>query len=282
MKVLITGASGCVGRQLVSRLAAAGMETIALSRQPVPGAAATIAVDLGDPSFISKLPARCDAIIHAAQSRRYREFPAGAKDMYAVNTAATFHLADYAREAGARAFIFTSTGTVYAPHSGPVGEGHATILSNLYAASKLASEMLIKPYGSLMNVLSVRLFYVYGPGQAGNLIDGLAQRIRSGTPVTLQGDEGILLCPTFAGDVAALLVTAVERSWTGVLNIASPRVHSLKSIAVAIGSALGVEPTFEHAGAAPPAPLLPDTKRLQELCPDFAFTALEEGLQQTL
>ena len=64
--------------------------------------------------------------------------------------------------------------------------------------------MLIKPYGSLMRVLSVRLFYVYGPGQVGNLIDGLAQRIKSSRAVTLQGEEGILICPTFAADVGSL------------------------------------------------------------------------------
>jgi len=258
------------------------METIALSRQAVPGAAATIAVDLADAAFISKLPAHCDAVIHAAQSRRYREFPAGARDMYAINTAATFHLANYAREAGARAFVFTSTGSVYAAHGAPVAEEHATIPSNLYAASKLAGEILIKPFGSLMSVLSVRLFYVYGPGQAGNLIDGLAQRIKSDRAITLQGKEGILICPTFAADVANLLTTAIERSWSGILNVAPPGVHSLRNVALTIGSALGTEPRFEQTGDMAPPPLLPDIGRLQALCPDLSFTSLEEGLQRTL
>src|SRR5206468_7571481 len=48
--------------------------------------------DLRHPLEGAGLPSSIDAVVHLAQSRRYREFPAGAEDVFALNVRATFEL----------------------------------------------------------------------------------------------------------------------------------------------------------------------------------------------
>ena len=114
MRVLVTGANGFVGRRLLETHSG-GHELVALARTRGPELPGVewIEHDLVEPLADARLPDRIDAVIHLAQSRRYREFPEGARDVFEVNTRSTFELLEYARRAGARSFVFASTGGVY-------------------------------------------------------------------------------------------------------------------------------------------------------------------------
>lgn len=281
MRVLLTGGTGCVGTALIPQLRAAGAEVIALSRTAVPHANATIIADLTQRSFVRQLPSQCDAVIHAAQSRRYREFPSGAVDIFSVNTAATFHLANYAHASGAKSFIYASTGSVYLPQESPVDEASAIDNRDMYVASKLAGELFLESYAPLMEVLCLRLFYVYGPGQSGTLVDYLATRIRSGDAIDLYGEEGIRTSPTYSEDVARIITKAVHERWTGTLNIASPFIHTIKQIASVIGLVLQKEPKFKQMEEGSCLSLLPDLARMKVRLGGMPFTPLEVGIQRT-
>ena len=185
MKVVLTGASGCVGQALVLELAKAGHEVLAIVRPGTTGlrpacSFATIEADLTGPGFAARLPGEIDCVLHVAQSRRFREFPDAASEVFAINTAATFQLAEYARKAKAKSFVFTSTGSVYVPNLEPVGEDAPTAPASFYPATKLAAENLLAPFAPLLPVAILRLFYVFGPGQSKMLVDGIADRIRKG------------------------------------------------------------------------------------------------------
>ena len=285
MKVVVSGASGCVGHALVPQLLAADHEVIVLSRADVPAAlasgASTIAADLSRPLPRHQLPARIDGVVHLAQGRRYRNFPAAADEIFAVNVAASVDLARYALDAGARAYAYASSGSVYVPAREPLSEDAATAPSNFYTASKLAAEALLQPFARHLDVSLLRLFYVYGPRQSGMLADGLAARIVSDTAISLDGPSGITLAPAFSSDVAAVILRAVTQGWSGVCNVGAQTRIDLKSYAESIGRALGKAPKFEIRSEVAPATVLPDLTKLRECCGALHETPLAEGLALT-
>jgi len=285
MLIVITGATGCLGRAVLPELLAAGHRIVAVVR---PGSSLadetdceTVAMDLGRPLEIERLPARCDAIVHLAQSREHRRFPDAALDIFRINTSAAVELARYAAVADAGQFVFASTGTVYEPGAAPIPETGPVAPPSFYAASKLAAEHLLAPFGEAMAVATMRLFYLYGPGLRAMLISELAQRLRDGAPIDLQGAEGMLLSPTYSGDVARVVRRALEEKWSGVYNVASSDIVSLKTLTKAIAEVLELEAVFRQSADTASPPVLPDLRKLRMQAGQFKFTPLLEGLRQT-
>src|SRR6185312_7787576 len=125
MTLVISGAAGVLGTFLLGVLAQCDDDVVALHRPgstppPVDGVR-WVAQDLTQP-LSAELPDRVDGVFHLAQSRRFREFPAGAVDVMEVNTMATTRLLDYCHTAGGRTFVFASTGAVTGAGPKPITE----------------------------------------------------------------------------------------------------------------------------------------------------------------
>jgi UDP-glucose 4-epimerase len=282
-RVLLTGASGFIGRHVCARLTG-NAEVFAVVRDTrVPAGSIPVRADLGSGFSTAGWPERIDCVVHLAQSARHREFPDGAADMTAVNVAAAAALVDYARRAGASAFILASTGNVYTPGPEPVGEDDPIAPAGFYAASKAAAEDLVRPYASLLRVCTLRLFYPYGAGQEGRLIPSLVERVHQGRPISLSGADGLVMTPTYVDDIAAVIVAAIGDSrFSGVLNVSAPWVMTLREVGESIGRALGRPALFEQAGGPEPPRVVPRLDRLTGLYPPTRFTPLDAGLAQML
>ncbi len=278
MRVLLTGATGFVGRALMPRLAAAGHEVVAVMRSTsaLPGA---MIWDLAAGQLApAGLPARIDAVVHAAQSRNYRAFPGDAAEMFAVNTASTAALLAYAARAGASQFCLLSTGTVYEPFDRGLAEDVALAPTTMLGASKLAAEVVAGPYASLFRLAVLRIFTPYGPGQAGRLIPNLIDRVRSGQAVQVSADgEGMRLAPIYVDDLCAIVARAVEEGWHSTFNVASPRATTIREVAEIIGRQLGLAPTFKVGNGAA-INLAPPIERLGELFDLRSLLPLGDGL----
>ena len=114
-KVLITGSSGHLGARALEMLRSQ-YEVHAIVRTKPSTAYPDVGyheIDLSHDWSASTLPGQMDAVIHLAQSRNYRDFPAHALETFLVNTASTARLLDYACQKGARRFVLASTGGVY-------------------------------------------------------------------------------------------------------------------------------------------------------------------------
>ena len=284
MTVLLTGASGFVGRHVLAPLAQAGHEVVAIARRAPPdalaGDATWILQDLAAGLDAARLPARVDAVVHLAQSARHRDFPAGAADVVAVNVAAAAALADYARSAGARRFVLCSSGGVYGYRDGPAHEDDPVAPVSFYQASKHAAEVLLAPYAQLLDVVVLRPFFVYGAGQRGMLVARLAARVLAGETVTIDGDPGLRINPIHVADAARTVVAAVGADApTGIVNVAGAQSMTLTQLVAALGEAAGVAPRVEHAGEGPPADLLGDTARMRERLGVTPRVTLGEGLR---
>jgi nucleoside-diphosphate-sugar epimerase len=262
MRILLTGATGLIGREVV-RQAPADWELVAVARAQIPGIA-TVAADLADPGFAALLPTGLDAIVHLAQARDYRHFPECAPGVVAINVTATAALLDHAARHGVGQVLLASTATVYQPRTEPLTEEAPVRARSIYAASKLSAELLATPYAAQLPVRALRVFTTYGPERDGRLVADLIHRVQSGHAVTVQGERGLMTSPIHTSDVARAIVSAVQRPpQTGALDVVNVggAPQGIRDMAEAIGRQLGREPIFEAVDGEPPSFVADLTKR---------------------
>src|SRR6185503_3720649 len=212
MKILVTGATGFIGSHLVRRLETEH-EVYALVRKRPPHAqvskAQWIEQNLSEPLDHSLLPQQLDAVLHLAQSKFYKDFPEQAKDIYRINVQSTFEFLEYARKAGVKRFIFTSTGGLYGHSYEKFVETDPVNPLNFYFSSKYIAELLLGNFQQFFHTTVFRLFFVYGTGQTPTmLIPRLVRSVLAGEPITLEGDEGLRINPIPVSDV----ITSFERA----------------------------------------------------------------------
>ncbi len=267
-RILVTGASGFVGGRLVRRLGQEH-EVWALARRPWSGGGGIhlLTQDLAAENWAVTLPERIDAVIHLAQSPHFREFPECAEDIYGVAVGTTMRLLAWAARAGARHFILGSTGGLYGGSELPVRESDPLpeMRSQLgfYFATKRASELLVTQYAGELNTVILRLFFVYGSGQAPHmLMPRLVGNIREGRPVYLQGEEGMRLNPIHVDDAVAAIARCLDLGESRVFNIAGPEVATLRDAALRIGQEVGREPIFTIDATSRANHLVADIRRM--------------------
>jgi nucleoside-diphosphate-sugar epimerase len=276
VRVLITGVTGFIGRRLVSRIARRH-EIFALVRHAdvVVAGAETLVSDLRNPLRRFVLPEHVDAVVHLAQADA--GFPAGATELFSVNTTATLELLDYARAAGAGRFVLASTGDVYGPGAQPRREGDELRPASFYGTTKSCAEALALSYRPYLGACILRLFRPYGPGQVGRLLPRLARAIHDGQPIDLAGARGPLLTPIFIDDVATAFERALESAWVGPLNVCGDETVFLDELAGRLGRALGIAPTYRHVGGEP-AHEHGDNALMRRALGDWPRVTLDAGL----
>lgn len=251
MNILITGANGLLGVHAVKQLVAQHQVHALVHSAPLePVAGVTYhVIDLSGDWSTESLPSALDAVIHLAQSSRFREFPEQAMDVFGVNVASTARLLDYARISGARHFILASSGGVYGAGDGAFKENsliphHGQL--GYYLGSKLCAEVLAQNYSSLMNVAVLRFFFMYGEGQKRSmLVPRLIDNVMAGQPITLQGCDGIKINPIHVSDAVAALEHCLKLEGSHTFNVAGAQVLSLRDIAGIIGEAVWRTPVFK-------------------------------------
>lgn len=280
MKILVTGAAGFVGSRLVAELAPRH-EVVGLARQGRPAAEGVdwIEIDLARPLDPTRLPARIDAIVHLAQSRRYRDFPDGAGDVFAVNVASTVALLEYARHAGARSFVFTSSGGVYGFSYERFVEEDPVNPLNYYFGSKYSAELLIGNYGTLFHTVVLRPFFVYGPGQRGMLVPNLVERVLADEQITIEGDPGLHINPIHVDDAVRVFEPALGLDRSGLLNIAGDEIVTMTELVELIGSTAGRSPRIAYRDSDAAGNLVGDNTAMKQILGVVPRIPLGQGLQ---
>ena len=176
--VLVTGASGFVGRALCRQLEQAGW----LLRTPGRSDLGEIDADTDWRPWIEG----ADAVIHlAARVHVMRETAADADEHYdRTNRAATVRLAEQAAKAGVRRFVFLSSVKVHGDHAvRPLTAADTPRPSDPYGRSKHAAERALREVPGLDAVI-LRPPLVYGPGVRGNFL-ALMRLVDRGWPLPL-------------------------------------------------------------------------------------------------
>jgi UDP-glucose 4-epimerase len=284
MRIVVTGAGGFLGRHLVAELGSRH-ELVALTRRPpepeLRGLARWVIGDLRELD-VSALPDRIDAVIHLAQSSRYREFPAGAEDMFAVNVASTFALLEYAREAAASTFALASTGGVYGYSAEPVTESDQPRPTTFYFRSKLAAEALVEGYAEHFRPLTLRFFFIYGPGQKRMLIPVLAAKVAAREDIVIEGDPGLRINPIYVEDAARVFEPALASGATGTFNVAGDEQVTISELVALMGETAGERPRVRHEAARTDGDLVADCSRMREELGVRPQVSLAAGLRSVV
>jgi nucleoside-diphosphate-sugar epimerase len=181
-RVLITGANGFVGSNLVRHLAGAGHHVLALDRSHPDDlvrrylAAASDRVaftqaDLSEPRWHEAVPAQSmDVVIHAAAVTNVgqREEIARAGDAVAANIGGTLNVLTWALTAKPARIIHLSSSAVYGTildPGEPVDEKRLCEPSSIYGTTKVAAERIALRFreGAGLPLVAARLAGPYGP-----------------------------------------------------------------------------------------------------------------------
>jgi nucleoside-diphosphate-sugar epimerase len=179
----VTGASGFVGRALVSRLVQSGHRVIALSRDhrgvsPMvePASVLRVTTDYGDATALADTLRGVDVVFHLAARAHQVDEPQqpGVDALYLqANAEMTRRVATASRRAHVRRLVFVSSIGVNGEHTRgtpPFGASDAPQPASPYARSKLEAEQLLQSElaSGPTDFVIVRPPLVYGPGCPGN------------------------------------------------------------------------------------------------------------------
>ena len=184
--VLVTGASGFVGKHLSPALARQGWSIRRAVRAPSGSDDEVVIHSIGPTTDWQKALAGVDAVVHLA-ARVHHQHEEHAVELYRhVNIEGTLHLARSAANAGVRQFIFVSTVLVHGRSNNgraPFSEDDALTPRGLYGMSKAAAEAGLRNLAQDvdMAVTVIRPPLVYGAGAKGNFVL-LEKAVRLGIP----------------------------------------------------------------------------------------------------
>lgn len=175
--VLVTGATGFVGRWLAAALQAHGARLRLLARSGgglISSSVETVIGDLTDPASLARACAGMDTVIHAAGYAHAGSAatPEQVARHWAVNAEGSAHLLTAAVAAGVQRYVFlSSVKAAGAPDPHCVDESWDAPPETPYGQAKRAAEARALAVGQEtgLHVVNLRLALVYGPGLKGNL-----------------------------------------------------------------------------------------------------------------
>ncbi len=182
--VLVTGASGFVGRVVCKTLEQRGWKVRATGYRNTAGGMPSLA--LGPGTDWSNIIDGCDAVVHlAGRAHVLREVAADPLAAFReVNTEGTRTLALAAAVAGVRRFVFLSSVAVHKPTAQALDEDQPLGASTPYGLSKLEAEAALQviAHQTGLEVAVLRPPLVYGPGVGARFLQ-LLRWCRTGVPM---------------------------------------------------------------------------------------------------
>lgn len=286
--VLVTGASGFIGRHLVDALAARDVDVIALSRATPPaGAPGTWVVsDLGASVPPADLGKTVGAIVHLATPI---DREAGLAEAVRVNVDAIARLFDWAEDQKVRHFVQVSSSSVYALDDdvSAVHDEEATLVdapAPPYALTKKWGEALARSHRrvEVEHVTVLRPAQVYGAGQRESAtIAQLAETVTAGGQVYLPGKDGHALSPVHVDDVVDAIVWTLENPTNATWNVGGPEIISEAQIARQMAEHFDTVLAFVDLADQPTYSFAVDSSKLEAAYPEWSRTGLNDGLQRT-
>ena len=226
MQILVTGASGRIGRYVVKELVSAGHNVTGVDILSSEAKSSRfLRVDLTDAGEVYQAlrAAKAEAVVHLGAWANAGVVPD--TRTYGDNVQGTFNLFQACADLGIQRVVSASSAQVYGfakapPVYVPVDEAHPLRPANCYALSKVVGEQtadyFVKCFG--MTILSFRLMGIRTPAQLDAELDELAEDPSKGT--------SLLWTRTDARDAAIACRLAVEAESvpSGPYNITGARV----------------------------------------------------------
>ena len=293
--VMVTGASGFIGRHAVSSLHSNGFTVHAVARRPpndLPGV--WHSADLLDRHARRELidRVRPTHLLHLAWETRHRYFWTAPENLDWV--AASLDLVRQFRELGGERAVFAGTCAEYdwgleALKDGICREDTTPCRpQTLYGVAKHATHSVVATYArdSGLSYAWARLFFVFGPHESENrLVPSIARALLTRHPIDLGGADKVRDF-LHTEDAGRAFASILESNFEGSVNVGSGQGTSFARLAETMAGILGADARLLRFGARAPGPedptnLLADTSRLRRLGFTTVHT-LKSGLSDAL
>jgi nucleoside-diphosphate-sugar epimerase len=290
VRVVVTGASGFVGRQAVTALRALGHSVISVGRgYPASDDAHRIKVDLLAPGAAQGLAKMidADALLHLAWTTRHGQYWNDLSNLEWLSVTAELVTA-FGRRGVRRVCVVGSCFEYDWPEDGDCREEFtATSSHTLYDAAKSSCRRVLDQIADRLALSFAwgRLFYLYGPGEhPDRLVASVCRSVLAGESARCSSGKAVRDFMDVR-DAGAALAHLTVSNLRGVINIASGEQASIEYVAKTIGE-LASRPDLISLGAIPdrtddPPRITADVTRLRcEL--GFDVRPLRRGLEDAL
>lgn len=243
MRILLTGASGYVGKRLIERCLAEGYDVVVLGRSKIEKrhGVTFVSADITNREQLllaKKVVGKVSLLIHMAAKVPKTPLEDVAEEMIRVNATGTLNVLEVFGES-LKKVVYASTAEVYGlpdTTGRPITEDQLPVPMSNYGASKLAGEYLCRvfcePRGITYTLL--RFSVMYGqPDTIARAIPNFISKARANLPLELYGGEE-LRDYLHVDDATEAIICAAKAKNGGVYNIGSGAATSIREAAEAI------------------------------------------------
>lgn len=263
MTILVTGAAGFIGSALVNRLLEfpelskiinvdnfdpfydLGIKEERVAQHIKNGKERykLIRTDIADRDslFTDLENEKIDLIVHLAAKAGVRPSIMSPNEYVKTNILGTQNILDLAKLKDVKKIVFASSSSVYGNNTNIPWKEDDLDLTPIspYAATKLSGEKLCQTYAHLygMNILALRFFTVYGPGQRPDLaIHKFFKLVSENKSIPFFGDGSTKRDYTYIDDTVSGIVGAIKYSGSGfeIFNLGNRNTVSLHELVNAI------------------------------------------------
>jgi len=254
MKILVTGAAGFIGSNLVTKMLELNFEVIGLDnlssgyKSNLPTDFRLLEIDVTNDNLFSILPNDISHIVHlASHVGQEISFEEPARDLE-INLIGTAKLLEWAERNSKPKFVFASSMSIYGDPKNPniaCKEDELVQLNSPYSLGKYSAEKLFEIFESKgIQSCVLRLFNVYGTKQdLSNLKQGMvsiyASYIARDLPIVVKGSLERFRDFIHVDDVIAAILLCLKVDATGTYNVCSGNPTILKDLIDEMLSAFG-------------------------------------------
>lgn len=227
-KVLVTGANGQFGKEMVDVLLQQGYDCIGYGREQL---------DVTDMESVKSVvqSIRPDIIIHAAAYTKVDMAEAEPDEAFRVNAWGTRNISVVAEAVKAK-LVYISTDYVFdGKATEPYQEFSPTLPLNVYGASKLAGEQMVRDFHSRYFI--VRTSWVYGQ-HGHNFVKTMLSLAEQDQPLKVVHDQ--IGSPTYTVDLVKKIVEMIRTDRYGIYHVTNSGSCSWYEFAKAIFSFAGI------------------------------------------
>lgn len=236
MKVLVTGANGLLGQELIDLLLRKNYEVIATSKGPnrLKISSRNLVyqgLDITDGLASHKVITehRPDVIIHAAAMTQVDQCELNKIDCYNINVTATRFLIEAAKEIKAR-FVYVSTDFIFDGLAGPYKEDDEPKPLNYYGSTKLSAETEVIESGLEWSIVRTVLVIGNSESTRSNIISWVKEKLSKGEKIKVVDDQ--FRTPTFTEDLANGILLVIEKNASGIYHISGKDLLTPYQIAI--------------------------------------------------